>query len=449
MAADRGRASGRVAAWIALLAFGIGVAAVALLFVRNPLAVPIALGAVFVAGAAAWIALTRRGAIRAVAAVAVVCALVGGASVIVTLGAGAELLVVAGAALFCIAATRSALRQALRAQPDATRPEVDGAARASRATRRVLLMNPKSGGGKVERFDLVDEARLRGIEPIVLRPGDDLEALARKAIGSADVIGMAGGDGSQALVAGVAMEHDVPYVCVPAGTRNHLALDLGLDPDDVVGSLDAFVDGTERRVDLGLVNGGIFVNNVSLGIYAQIVQSEEYRDAKLRTMERKLPELLGPDAKPFDLRFREPVSGAERSAQLVLVSNNRYTLERLAAIGSRSRLDGGELGIVAVEITSAAKAAELISLEAVGQVRRFSGWLEWSASEFTVWSGAQVAAGVDGEALRLEPPLTFRIASLALCVRLPAAVAGLSRAAVTPRLTPGALRELARIAAHR
>ena len=61
---------------------------------------------------------------------------------------------------------------------------------------------------------------------------------------------MAGGDGSQALVAQVAMEHDVAYVCIPAGTRNHLALDLGLDRDDVVGALDAFRAGTERPIDL-------------------------------------------------------------------------------------------------------------------------------------------------------------------------------------------------------
>jgi diacylglycerol kinase family enzyme len=102
-------------------------------------------------------------------------------------------------------------------------------------------MNPKSGGGKVERFNLVEEARRRGIEPVVLAPGDDLLQLAEQAVaGGADVIGMAGGDGSQALVATVATRHDVGFVCVPAGTRNHLAMDLGLDRADVAGALDAF-----------------------------------------------------------------------------------------------------------------------------------------------------------------------------------------------------------------
>ena len=191
---------------------------------------------------------------------------------------------------------------------------------------------------------------------------------------SADVIGMAGGDGSQALVAQVAMEHDLPYVCVPAGTRNHLALDLGLDRDDVVGALDAFIDGGERRIDLAFVNDRIFVNNVSLGIYAEIVQSEAYRDAKLADRRDDA-------ARPARARTRRPSTCAsvgptareQETAQLVLVSNNRYVLDRLGAIGSRPRLDSGQLGIVAVEIANAAQAAELVSLSALGQVSRFDG----------------------------------------------------------------------------
>ena len=105
---------------------------------------------------------------------------------------------------------------------------------------------------------------------------------------------MAGGDGSQALVASIAAEHDVPYVCVPAGTRNHFAFDIGIDRADVVGALEAFFDGSERRIDLARVNGRVFVNNVSMGLYGKVVQSQEYRDTKLRTVIDALPELLGP-----------------------------------------------------------------------------------------------------------------------------------------------------------
>ncbi len=199
----------------------------------------------------------------------------------------------------------------------------------------VLIMNLKSGGGKAERFHLEEECRHRNIEPIVLRPGDDMLQLAADAIGrGADIIGMAGGDGSQALVATVAIRHDVPLVVVPAGTRNHFALDLGLDRDDVVGALDAFADGIERRIDLASVNGRVFVNNATLGLYAEIVQSPEYRDAKRKTAMAMLPDLLGPDAPGAELRFTGPEGSAHSSADLVLVSNNPYELHRFAGRGN-------------------------------------------------------------------------------------------------------------------
>src|SRR5437868_7636083 len=127
-------------------------------------------------------------------------------------------------------------------------------------------MNPRSGGGKANAA-FAEASHERGIETVTLEPGTDLEQLARDAVArGADVIGMAGGDGSQALVADIASEHDLPFVCIPAGTRNHFALDLGVDREDVVGALDAFAEGYERRVDLARVNGRVFVNNVSFGV---------------------------------------------------------------------------------------------------------------------------------------------------------------------------------------
>ena len=102
------------------------------------------------------------------------------------------------------------------------------------------------------------------------------------------------------------MEHDLPFVCVTAGTRNHFALDLGLDRDDPRHSLYAFTDSIERRIDYATVNGRFFVNNVSLGVYATIVQQEQYRDAKVETSTALLPELLGNTDAPFDLQFTDP-----------------------------------------------------------------------------------------------------------------------------------------------
>src|SRR5256885_1524772 len=191
----------------------------------------------------------------------------------------------------------SALSTGAARRAFATQAELPAAARPERA---VLFYNPKSGGGKAERFHVADEARARGVEPIELARGDDLRVLVLRAIeGGADALAMAGGDGSQAIVAAAAAEYGLPYACIPAGTRNHFALDLGVDRDDVVGALEAFVDGRERVVDLAEVNGRVFVNNVSLGLYAEAVQQDGYRDAKIRTILATIPNVLGPNGEPL------------------------------------------------------------------------------------------------------------------------------------------------------
>ncbi len=302
-----------------------------------------------------------------------------------------------------------AARHALRRTDQALRADSARLARAGQPEHPVLIMNPKSGGGKAERFQLATECRKRGIEPVLLRPGDDLRELAEDAVRrGADVLGMAGGDGSQALVASVAARAGLGYVCVPAGTRNHFALDLGLDRADVVGALDAYADGLERYIDLAEVNGRTFVNNASLGLYAQVVQAPEYRDAKLRTAAAMLPDLLGPEAQPVDLCFTGPDGTERRTAHLVLISNNPYQLVPAGGgLGTRERIDRGVLGLVTVTVTDAAQASRFLALEAAGQPRRFSGWAEWTVPRFEIRSGTPVPVGVDGEALILDPPLVF------------------------------------------
>jgi diacylglycerol kinase family enzyme len=316
-------------------------------------------------------------------------------------------------------------------------------------------MNPNSGGGKVTRFRLVDECRARGIEPIVLQRGDDLQQLTIDAIGrGADTIGMAGGDGSQALVATVAAERGIPFVCVPAGTRNHFALDLGIDRNDVVGALEAFLDGEERRIDLARVNGRVFVNNACMGLYAKIVQSPAYREAKLKTAAELLPSLLGPHAKPFDLQFVGPDAENYPTAHLLLVSNNPYEVDNIAGRGTRERLDLGTLGVVAARINGAEEAVQFVGLEAAGRIRDFKGWLEWDGPTFRVDSEAPVEIGIDGEALLLDPPLIFESLPGALRVHLPKNAPGMAPAAKSVHLTTctiGALVQtaLGRRAVHR
>ena len=323
------------------------------------------------------------------------------------------------------------------------------------AQKGVLIINPKSGGGKAERFNLPEEARRRNIEPLLLGHDDDLCELAtRAATSGADVIGMAGGDGSQALVASVAMKHDVAHVCVPAGTRNHFALDLGLDRDDVVGALDAFTDGVERRVDLASLNERVFVNNASLGAYAQVVQSDAYRDAKLGTWRRTLPETLGRGSEVFELHFDAPHGRDWSDAGLVMVSNNPYQMRRFRGTGTRARLDTGQLGIFVARLRGAGGVARLVTFETIGrslgstrQHRRLSGVLQWSCLEFEIRASAPVAVGLDGEALVLAPPLRFVSLPGALRIRVPRHATGVSPAGGAVTLTRRGLWALLRIAA--
>jgi diacylglycerol kinase family enzyme len=439
--------SRRVWAWIALAAAAGVLATLVVLLFRNLGALVFVLGALGLAGAAAWVAVTRRGIVRLLGVAVAVVALAGGAVALVQRDAVDELVAFAVTLVAFGAASRLALRQGRSARDvDPARPGPSS----SRPKRPVLLINPKSGGGKAERFNLPGEARKRGVEPVLLEPGDDLVELAESAVrDGADVIGMAGGDGSQALVATVAMQHDLPHVCVPSGTRNHFALDLGLDRDDVVGALDAFTDAIERRIDLAQVNERVFVNNASLGVYAQVVQSDAYRDAKLETWAQMLPELLGPDAPAIDLVFNGPDTSEYADAPLILVSNNPYQLTRLAGAGTRPRLDTGQLGIVAARVLSASDVAQLVTLETIGQPERFPGLLEWSQPEFEIRSSSSVAVGLDGEALTLEPPLRFASLPGALRVRLPRHAAGVSPAAAAVSPTRDDLMVLVRIAAGR
>ena len=409
---------------------------------NDPLGLGISFVAVFFVAFSAWLVLTRRGVLRLLFLPLGLLALV--ALVTYTLDQIVMLIVLAGLlALFGVGA-----RYAVRNHPASLHTAHRRTRLAQPACRGVLIINPRSGGGKAERFNLVEEAKRRRIEPLLLAPGDDLCELARGAVDrGADVIGMAGGDGSQALVATVAMEHDVAHVCVPAGTRNHFALDLGLDRNDVVGALDAFSEGVERRVDLASLNERIFVNNASLGVYARVVQSDAYRDAKLGTWKRMLPEMLGPDAAEIDLRFDAPSAKDWANASLVIVSNNPYQLRRLRGAGTRPRLDSGHLGIFATRIQSAAAVAKLVTLGTIGQHRRFGGVLEWSSTRFEIRANEPVAVGLDGEALILTPPLIFVSLPGALRVRVPRHAGGVSPAGGAVTLTRRNVGTLLRIAA--
>jgi diacylglycerol kinase family enzyme len=197
---------------------------------------------------------------------------------------------------------------------------------------------------------------------------------------------------------------------VSAGTRNHFALDLGIDRNDPRNSVYAFRDALERRIDYATVNGRFFVNNVSLGVYATIVQQEGYREAKVNTTKELLPRLLGDTERPFDLQFVTPDGDVVDGAFLIQVSNNPYVLGASLDVSQRRRLDSGRLGVFAVTATTGAQAAEVVTLAMAGRRATSGHAFQFECTEFEVRSRSGKAfAGIDGEALELETPLRFQI----------------------------------------
>jgi hypothetical protein len=383
----------------------------------------VVLACVLGALAVAWLGILRRGGHRLLGLVAAALLLGVAIGTMLSGGNGLALAVVVAFVALSVGGAREAFRPERSLQ------------RAEPPSHPVLFINPRSGGGKAAEVNLAKEAVGREMETRELEPGDDLGRLVREAIGEgANGLAMAGGDGSQALVASIAAEHDLPYACIPSGTRNHFALDLGVDREDVVGALDAFVDGGERLVDLGEVNGHVFVNNVSLGVYAEAVSRDGYRGAKLRTLLDTLSGTLGPEAEARELRWRDPDGAEQRSTALILVSNNAYRLGPTLGSGTRPRLDGGSLGIVDFHPPTTGAGASA------------ARWRELSARELEVEADGPLPVGVDGESLTLDPPLRFRIRSRALRVRIARRHPGASPSEDLPVSLPDTLAVLTRIA---
>lgn len=392
-----------------------------------------------------WWFLAHRGPLRAFGGLLAVGAPVAVLTLYVVGGLWLTALVALGlwgVALFC---ARAALRRPV-GERESTRPSGE---RRPRPRRPVLIMNPKSGGGKVARFGLVERAEKLGARVVLLDPSaeTDVTALARKAVSEgADLLGVAGGDGTQALVAAVAAEYDLPFLVVSAGTRNHFALDLGLDRTDPASCLEALVDGEELRVDLGSVSGRPFVNTVSFGVYADVVQHPDYRDAKAGTALDLLPDLLqGGEGDRLDAIADDRRLPAQ---QALLVSNNPYAAPDpfAAAAARRPQLDGGELGVIAIRVDGAAQAAELAvrGTQAAGLNVLTAARVEVTGKSVGVGSGNSgtgsggsggsgeagedvgsgvdrglIPVAVDGEALILPTPVVCTLRPGALRVLVP------------------------------
>jgi diacylglycerol kinase family enzyme len=258
----------------------------------------------------------------------------------------------------------------------------------SRPVKGLLIVNPSSGRRGPDPEELVAESRRLGIEAHLLRPGDDAAEIARSS--EAGALGMAGGDGSLAPVAEVALDRGVPFVCVPFGTRNHFARDLGLDRDDPIGALGAF-EGSERRIDVGRADERLFLNNVSLGVYARLVHRREHHRRRRAAFARLR-------AWAILLAHRDSlgitIDGDPVESRIVLVANNAYALD-LPSVGERARLDEGRLHLY---LPGDERTAESFVIDAA------AGRLE---------------AAVDGEPDVLRTPIEFRIEPHALRVLVP------------------------------
>ncbi|WP_131740809.1 diacylglycerol/lipid kinase family protein [Actinomadura roseirufa] len=414
----RGR---RAQAWTARSAIAVAVLAVALALasagLRSLLLLGVGAAGAAVTAAAVWWALTNRGVPRILAAILAVSTPV--AVLVYYVTVGLLWVVLLASALWTLALVTGRAALSMDTGPDGP-PEYS----TPPPRRPFLIMNPVSGGGKVVRFHLADKARRLGADVVVLDPHhpQDVAALARSAADDgANLLGVAAGDGTQALVAAVAARRGLPFLVIAAGTRNHLAMDLGLDRDDPAAGLDALTDGVELHIDLGFAGGRVFVNNASFGAYAAVVQSPAYREDKVHTTLDMLPDLLTRHRGPrLTVHAGDVVIDAP---QAVLISNNPYRTGDPAGLAHRDRLDSGVLGVLGIRVASAAQAAGLL------RGGRYPGLTALTRREVVVDAdAAEIAVGVDGEALTLPAPVTCEISPDALRVRVPRLRPGVPRA---------------------
>jgi diacylglycerol kinase family enzyme len=425
--------------WLARLSFGLAALAVVIVALfaglRSFAMLAAALAGAAVSLAAAFFFLTRRGVLRWTSLAVVILAPIG---VIVGYAFVRLLWVAIAAAAVWVLAGVTASAALTSDRDDWRMPEHPAQPPAAHP---YLIMNPRSGGGKVEKFDLKRKAEELGAEVFLMSGPEpvDVAEVARAAVArGADLLGVAGGDGTQALVAGIAGQHGIPFMVVTAGTRNHFALDLGLDRENPAACLGALSDAVELRVDLGVIGGQTFVNNASFGAYAEVVQSPAYRGDKLNTTLNLLPDLLQGHS---GARLSARTDGVEIGGpQALLVANNPYGSGDIAGLSRRARLDRGILGVVGVKVGSARQAIDLL------RGKHSTGLSLLTATEIEITADApQIPVGIDGEAVSLATPVHCAIHPGALRVWVPRDRPGVPRP--KPPVNWATLRHLA--APHR
>jgi diacylglycerol kinase family enzyme len=286
-----------------------------------------------------------------------------------------------------------------------------------------LIINPVAGNGRAVKAHIDELAKKQGIMVIFTRKGDDLESVARRAVRKgADVLGVSGGDGSLGAVAKVAIEQHLPVVVLPGGTRCHFARDLGLAPKRITDALEGF-HGVERVVDVADIDGRIFLNNASFGLYADIVDSPGYREHKVQASRNVLRSLVNGRKDVYDLHFRRGKLRVCKAVQ-VLVGVNSYETFNVFELGHRERLDGGVLQITAITRLNDETMRKLLSTMGIDRLEKndtYSDIFQWTSKSFSITnSTGRIVAGIDGEREEYVTPVTIRIKPLALRIFVPA-----------------------------
>ena len=289
-----------------------------------------------------------------------------------------------------------------------------------------VIVNRSSGAGPEAGVQniLTEAFQAAGVDARIslAQAGSEMIALAQKAArGDADTIVAGGGDGTISSVAAAVIDTGKTLGVLPFGTMNHFAKDLGI-PLDLAGAVATIVAGHETNVDVGEVNGHIFINNSSLGLYPNIVH---VREQQQRLGWSKGPAYLWAALAvlrryPF-LNVRVGVEGEELRSRtpFVFIGNNEYEMETLN-IGGRAHLDKGELSLYMTNRTGRLGLVRLALRAMFGGLSQEKDFVSLCTNEIWIETKHQhLRVALDGEVIRIAAPLHYRIHPGALRVLTP------------------------------
>lgn len=286
--------------------------------------------------------------------------------------------------------------------------------------RGTLFLNPISGKSAVSALE--SAANAEGLEVVRFTRGVDITAAVREQIQSGRKLFIAaGGDGTISTVAQPIVNSDAALGVIPVGTYNHFARDLGL-PLDWRAALDVALNGTTRQVDTGRLNDRFFINNVSIGLYPELIARREERGREASRWKARLY------AAYVTLRKYPYVTLAVETEYLneiikthvFVVSNNSYDLSRLGVEAPRNTLEEGLLSVYWLPRIPRIALMRFLGHYLAGRVKSTPGFRSFRTTRLKVQSARKrIHLGVDGELVIMPPPLVITIVPSSLLVKVP------------------------------